>query len=461
MNMPKTITSRASIVITILFATLAGNSAAQNSPCSGETLDPAPGVVLSWPSGAGNGFQLWVDTIASFSGPNSPIFSLSYSSQLSTTLALLYGKHYYWKIAPTFNGSWGAFSSPPCEFFTTSTVVAPTVAPTVYSPTADQADVVSLNMSWAGVGGGSNYDYQYSTSAAFSGATVNNTPTTSSGFIASFAPGSTYYFRVRGKNSAGAGPWSATRTFYTQTVTTPMNLKVFLQGPLVIGTPSLMNDALRTAGWIPANEPYTNLGFYVRGNWNAALTASLATTGANAIVDWVFVELRNGTTNAVVGSYAMLVQRDGDVVMPNSTVPNFPFPMGSIKVAVRHRNHLGAMASTAVSPNGTALTINLTAPATATHGTNARFISGTVAALWSGDANGNGTVAYSGSGNDRDLVLAAIGGVIPTSFLDGYHMVDVSMSGRVLYTGAGNDRDMILFTIGGVIPTATRVQQLP
>ena len=39
------------------------------------------------------------------------------------------------------------------------------------------------------------------------------------------------------------------------------------------------------------------------------------TTGANAIVDWVLVELRDGTTNTtVLQSQSALLQRDGDVV---------------------------------------------------------------------------------------------------------------------------------------------------
>jgi len=31
----------------------------------------------------------------------------------------------------------------------------------------------------------------------------------------------------------------------------------------------------------------------------------------------------------------------------------------------------------------------------------------------------------------------------------------------VKYTGTGNDRDVILFNIGGTVPTNNRVQQLP
>lgn len=35
------------------------------------------------------------------------------------------------------------------------------------------------------------------------------------------------------------------------------------------------------------------------------------------------------------------------------------------------------------------------------------------------------------------------------------------MNGTITYTGLGNDRDVILQTIGGVVATATRTQQIP
>ena len=68
---------------------------------------------------------------------------------------------------------------------------------------------------------------------------------------------------------------------------------------------------------------------------------------------------------------------------------------------------------------------------------------------------------HTGSGNDRDPILTAIGGVVPTNTLVGYRSEDVNMNGTVKYTGAGNDRDPILQNIGGVVPTNTRVEQMP
>ena len=67
-----------------------------------------------------------------------------------------------------------------------------------------------------------------------------------------------------------------------------------------------------------------------------------------------------------------------------------------------------------------------------------------------------------GSTNDRDPVLLAVGGATPTNVQSAiYAGADVNMDGQVKYVGSSNDRDPILQTIGGVVPTAVRVQQLP
>ena len=63
--------------------------------------------------------------------------------------------------------------------------------------------------------------------------------------------------------------------------------------------------------------------------------------------------------------------------------------------------------------------------------------------------------------NDRDPILVAVGGTVPTATVSGYLPTDVNMDGRVKYTGSVNDRDPILVNVGGTVPTNTRVEQLP
>lgn len=81
--------------------------------------------------------------------------------------------------------------------------------------------------------------------------------------------------------------------------------------------------------------------------------------------------------------------------------------------------------------------------------------------LWSGNVNGNTVVSYTGSGNDRDLILQAFGSSPATGSISGYLATDVTMDGKVRYTGANNDRDPILENIGGSVPSSVVVEQLP
>ncbi|MBK9148041.1 MAG: DUF11 domain-containing protein [Flavobacteriales bacterium] len=241
--------------------------------------------------------------------------------------------------------------------------------------------------------------------------------------------------------------------------------RVLLGGPYVQAT-QRMNDGLRTAGLVPLAEPYSALGYnHVGGGGESVAPAVLAVTGDNAIVDWVVVELRSATSPySVLATRSALVQRDGDVVATNGTGPiTFSQGNGNYRIAIRHRNHLGAMTNAAVTLNtSTATLVDLSVPATATYGTSARKAVGTRMVLWSGDINFDGIVKYVGSNNDRDPILTAIGGSTPTTVVSGsYHGTDVNLDGQLKYVGTNNDRDIILQTIGGSVPTAVRHEQLP
>jgi len=76
----------------------------------------------------------------------------------------------------------------------------------------------------------------------------------------------------------------------------------------------IMRDDLRVADLIPLATPYSD---------GKTIDASvLNTTGANAVVDWVFVELRDATDNTILieGQSALLL-RDGSVVDTDGTSP--------------------------------------------------------------------------------------------------------------------------------------------
>ncbi len=243
-------------------------------------------------------------------------------------------------------------------------------------------------------------------------------------------------------------------------------LKGFLEGSYD-NTTGLMTDALRSGSLLPAGEPYTGLGYiHVGGGGESVAPAVLTTTGNNAIVDWVLVELRDATApSTVLATRCALLQRDGDVVSVDGSSPiGIHAPPTNYNVAVRHRNHLGVMTLNAVTLTNLITPLDFSAAATATFGTSARkSITGTfpTQALWAGDVTFNGQVKYTGSGNDRDPILTTVGSTTPNNTVTLYSTRDVNMSGQVKYTGSGNDRDPILVNVGSTTPNNVRSAQLP
>lgn len=258
---------------------------------------------------------------------------------------------------------------------------------------------------------------------------------------------------------------TSSRTMVTATVNNAvqLDLRVRLEGPYDQQT-GLMRDDLRVAGLIPLNEPYTAMGFsHVNGGGGESTTSQLlATTGSDAPVDWVFVQLRSSTDPTVVlATRSGLLTRSGQVIAATGGPLSFNIASGNYRVAVRHRNHLGCMTNAAVALSSNPVTVDMSLPGTSTWGIEARKnVNGTMV-LWTGNARPDNIIRYAGSNNDRDDILLAVGGTIPTAVVQGYLVTDVTMDGAVKYAGSNNDRDPILVNIGGQVPTATRVEQLP
>lgn len=243
-----------------------------------------------------------------------------------------------------------------------------------------------------------------------------------------------------------------------------LHITVLLDGPYHEGT-GLMHDSLRTRGLLPGTEPYSAMD--MASSWIpigiAFDPAALGSEGPDAIVDWVYVELRGADDpTATITARAALLQRDGDVVEGDgTTLLRMDVPAGGYHVAVHHRNHLSVMTRDPVLLNGGTVTIDLTDGTTPMHGTEAQHLRDGRQLLWAGDVNKDGQVRYTGMQNDRDPILLTIGGSVPTGTVQAYGNEDVNLDGRVKYTGEHNDRDPILRSVGGNLPTAIRRQQLP
>ena len=242
--------------------------------------------------------------------------------------------------------------------------------------------------------------------------------------------------------------------------------KILLGGPLDTTT-GLMNDGLRANTHIPTTSPYID-----------ALSCSATVfnvTGNDAIVDWVWVELRdeNDQTN-IVASTSALIQRDGDVVAIDGVSPlAFNLSSGNYFIHVNHRNHLGVMMQTTTTLSATNTVVDFSNGSAVTYGTHAQRIVNGYYMLWPGDSNGDDSVKFSGSSNDsnnlRDEVVNASGnifGSISYSY-SGYHDADVTMNGEAKFSGTGNDsniiRDMVVNHPGNIFGSIsyTIQEQLP
>ncbi len=231
--------------------------------------------------------------------------------------------------------------------------------------------------------------------------------------------------------------------------------KVILQGAFDSNN-ALMKDNLRQLNLLPTTEPYSAIPQFVHvngGGGEVVAPGVFAVTGPDAIVDWVFLELRSATNPAtVLATRSALLQRDGHVVDVDGFSPvAFAMPDGDYYLAIRHRNHLGAMTKLPIALHSGATVVDFTASTFLAYGTNAMRTAANKQMLWGGNANADDRLVFQGGSNDTDAVffqvITAPGNTtFSQNFIyDGYHLGDTNMDGQVIFQGIGNDVDFMVF----------------
>ena len=124
---------------------------------------------------------------------------------------LLNATRYYWRIRAHNGGGTGPWSD--VRSFTT--IVARPAAPTLSQPADDADDQPSRPMlSWEPLASAEQYQVQVATDVDFTQLVLeDSTLTTASYTTELLSYSTTYFWRVRARNRAGASPWSATRRF--------------------------------------------------------------------------------------------------------------------------------------------------------------------------------------------------------------------------------------------------------
>ena len=285
-----------------------------------------------------------------------------------------------------------------------------------------------------------------------------------------------------------------------------VNVRVYLQGALMgngneTGTTHnrpLMRDDLRVSPfnsvrYIPDSDPYSLMDVYSwEGNIDRYIhsqsgllpgftiiadpTQVFGVTGEDAIVDWVFIELRSKTdyTN-IIATRSGLVQRDGDVVDLDG-VSGLSFTGVAVDdyyVVVKHKSHLGAMTATAQTPTQLEELVDFTQASTGffdfgTTKFNGEFnytnlaqnknVQNGYLALWGGDSNGNGKIKYTSPDDDlMDLFSEIIGyeifdqdgNIIDYNYYSSYNLAfgyfacDFDMNSKAKYDNPNDDKNMV------------------
>lgn len=273
-----------------------------------------------------------------------------------------------------------------------------------------------------------------------------------------------------------------------------LNIRVYLEGALMDNNNAkgsdnrpLMRDNLRVNPFtgnneIPSVDPYSTptVNIDIVDNYTkvgpglipayTTITnpaAVFSVSGENAIVDWVFVELRSKQNNALVlATRSGLLQRDGDIVDLNG-VDGLAFPgvyLDSFYVVIRHRNHLGIMSMT-VSNNQL---VDLTKPTspiydfgtTKNNGFNyaglalKNELALGVMMMWAGDFDADGKIKFVNPGDDQNVlylnVLNHPDNVDYKSNFNngfGYYQSDFNMNGKIKYDNPDDDKNLLYLQI--------------
>lgn len=238
-----------------------------------------------------------------------------------------------------------------------------------------------------------------------------------------------------------------------------LQLKVMLQGAMLGNNGgTLMRDDLRKKGLLPLKEPYSAISSFEHigaGGGEVGLPELLTITGEKAIVDWIFVELKQEENpDIVMATSAALLQRDGRVISANGdSILNFiNLPPANYYVAVKHRNHLKVETLHPYLFDGNNIPyVDFTYQFLPTIGRESFTDFQGENALWSGDLNQDQKTIYQGPQNDvfnmfLRVLLDTLNQNYLTNFINkGYTVNDFNLDGLTIYQGPNNDRANLLF----------------
>ena len=244
-------------------------------------VSPAPGsssvelaAVLDWSDSTGaTTYQVEVATDDTFTnvvrtatGLNTSTWAISPALSASTT--------YYWRVRAA-NSCGGTSSWSSTGTFTTRACIALT-PPSLLAP-ANGATGVGLTpaLDWSNVNGSTSYEVQVASDSAFTNVVRSASNLSASAWTASpaLSANTRYYWRARAADTCGAGAYSATSSFTTTNICTPLmaTYNTTRKAPTCgvgcgCNTGTLINGRGTMTGGAETNQPNTVNGSCADGN---------------------------------------------------------------------------------------------------------------------------------------------------------------------------------------------------
>ncbi len=194
---------------------------ALGSPANGATGVPVS-PTLTWSVGGGGGGLTFRVQVATDAGFSNQILDDTTVTALSRQIGPLQNStQYFWKVTARNLAGWGPASA--AWSFTTISAAPP--APGLVSPPDGAVNIpLVTTLSWNAAATATSYRLQLSRDAGFTQIALDDsTLTTTSRQVGPLIANTGYYWRVRGKNAGGSGPYSTTFSF-TSTAAPPVPL---------------------------------------------------------------------------------------------------------------------------------------------------------------------------------------------------------------------------------------------
>ncbi len=164
-----------------------------------------------------------------------------------------------------------------------------------------------------------------------------------------------------------------------------IELKVFLEGYIL--PDGTMRTNLANNDLLPVSQPFNSFPYFFFGGQSVA-------AHADDTVDWLLVELRDQNDPTIlVERQALLLRNDGMVVDLNGDSEIQWNSEGSFHLVVKQRSHLGIQTATAID-NSTGATYDFSTSIDQAAGTEQQVLNNGIAAMSTGDYDGNGTVNF-------------------------------------------------------------------